>query len=299
MAENLKQLRRRIRSVRNTRQITRAMEMVSAAKLRRTSVLFEAAQPYSLKMRELLGRVITPELMETHPLFQVRPIRRVLLIVFTADKGLCGAFNANLIARAEKFLAAQPAAVETDLLLIGRKGWDYFRRRRHHIVKSITNLSGRPDSEAARQAAALSAEQFISGVYDRVHVIYAEFVNKMVNRPREDLMLPLAADALGTRSGGPAPAHDDAAGSGGDYIIEPDPATVFDSLIPRYLQGRMYGFMVETFTCEHSARMVAMTNATRNCKELIDSLTLKMNKARQNAITKELLDIVGGAQAVQ
>lgn len=291
MAENPKQIRRRIRSIKNTRQITRAMEMVSAAKLRRTSVLFEASKPYTKKMKQLLSRVVNAELLGSHPYFQVRPIRRQLLIAFTADKGLCGSFNTNLISRAEKFLRAQPAGVETDLMIVGRKAWDYFRRRKYNIVKSFMNLSGKPDSDVARQAVAFAAEAFTAGEYDKVVVISAEFINKMVNRPSETVLLPLAGEALMDTDAQP--------GAEMDYIIEPSPAAVFDKLIPRYLQGRMYGTMVETFTCEHSARMVAMTNATKNCKELIETLTLKMNKARQATITKELLDIVGGAEAIQ
>jgi F-type H+-transporting ATPase subunit gamma len=291
MADNLKDIRRRIRSVKNTRQITRAMEMVSAAKLRRTSVLFEAAKPYSEKMKELLGRVVSAELIESHPYFQVRPVERILLIVFTADKGLCGSFNVNLISKAEQFCAAQPPEVEVDLVLMGRKGWDYFRRRDYNIIDSNTELSGRPDNEIARNIVDQATCGFADGTYDSVSVIYANYVNKMVNRPVEEVLLPLASDVVKS-SDGEAPKVE------ADYIIEPDPASVFDSLIPRFLQGRMYGVMVESFTCEHSARMVAMTNATQNCRELMDALTLKMNKARQASITTELLDIVGGAEAL-
>lgn len=290
MALNPKQIRRRIRSVKNTRQITRAMEMVSAAKLRRTNVLFEASKPYAEKMKQLLARVVSTDLLETHPYFQVRPLRRQLLILFTADKGLCGSFNMNLISRAEKFVNNQNEGVETDLLVVGRKGWDYFRRRKVNAVKSITNLSGRPDAGVAREIAAFAAGGFVDGAYDRVQVISAEYISKIVNRPMETQLLPLAGEALFSEG--------DSAGDT-DYIIEPDPASVFDSLIPRYLQGRMYGTMVETFTCEHSARMVAMSNATANCRDLMDSLTLQMNKARQATITRELLDIVGGAEAIK
>jgi F-type H+-transporting ATPase subunit gamma len=291
MADNLKDIRRRVRSVRNTRQITRAMEMVSAAKLRRTSVLFEAAKPYSEKMKQLLSRVVSAELLESHPYFQVRPIKRILLVVFTADKGLCGSFNANLISKAEQFCNSQSPDVEVDLFIVGRKAWDYFRRRDYKIVGSCTNLSGRPDNEVARSVVDRAASGFSDGTYDSVSVIYANYINKMTNRPFEEVLLPLASDVVKSEDG-------EEASSEADYIIEPDAASVFDSLIPRFLQGRMYGVMVETFTCEHSARMVAMTNATQNCKELMDALTLKMNKARQSSITTDLLDIVGGAEAL-
>lgn len=289
MAENVKSLRRRLRSIKNTKQITRAMEMVSAAKLRRAQDLLMAGRPYASKLQELLGR-LAGSATATHPFFQKREIRKRVLVLVTADRGLAGSFNAQLIKKAEQILKESAEPIE--LVCIGKKGYDYFKSRPWPINFSIIDFSGRLEYERTNALAQRLTDLFISGAADEILVLYNSFVSMMVYRPTLEKLLPLDPEAL------LAKATDTTAGASGEYIMEPDAGAVFDSLLPRYINSKMYIVMAETFTSEHSARMVAMSAATKNCSELIDKVSLQMNKARQAAITKEILEIVGGAEAL-
>ena len=292
MAENVKALRRRLRSIRNTRQITRAMEMVSAAKLRRAQETLMAGRPYAAKLQELLGRLAGTRI--SHPLFEKREVRRRLLVLITADRGLAGAFNANTIKRAEQILR-ESGAPSTDMVCVGRKGHDYFRTRKVNIVFSVTDLGGKLSSERTNEIAERVTELFLDGSYDEVFVLYNAFVSTLVYRTTLEKLLPLDQDAL---LGG-AEAELPASTRNLEYIMEPSPEAVLSTLLPRFVKSKMYIIMAEVFTAEHSARMVAMSGATKNCQELMEKVSLQMNKARQAAITKEILEIVGGAEALK
>ncbi len=291
MAETTKVLRRRLRSVKATKQVTRAMEMVSAAKLRRAQSVLMAGRPFAAKLQELLSYLAGSESVAGHPLFAEREIKRATLAVFTADRGLCGGFNANIIRLVENELKSRPE-IQWELFCVGKKGADYFRKRGYNVVERIVGLSGRPDAELARKVSDQLLGRFTSGQTDAVYLAYSAFKSMAVFRPTIARFLNLnAADLAG-------PQKEKSKGPNLDYIMEPSGERVFNALLPRYLTSRVYITFAEVFTSEHSARMIAMNNATKNCKELVDSLTLRMNKARQGQITRELIDIVGGAKAI-
>ncbi|MCL5270930.1 MAG: ATP synthase F1 subunit gamma [bacterium] len=296
--ESLKVLRRRVRSVRNIKQITRAMEMVAAAKLRRAQANLMAARPYAAKLQELLGRLSADEHLRQHPLFEEREGPRRILVLFTADRGLAGSFNTNLIKKAEDLLKSQ-SQTQWQLVTVGRKGHDYFRRRSWPIVESVIGLKGAADPIEARRVAESLVKRFLAGECDRVDLLYSRFISTVVYRPTLGQYLPLSAQALIEGRDERAQAGRRTASQPADYLFEPSVGRVIEMLLPRYLASRIHITMAEMATAEHSARMVAMNNATKNCTELGDQLTLKLNKARQAAITKELLEIVGGAEALK
>jgi len=317
MPENLKSLRRRIRSVRTTKQVTRAMEMVSAAKLRRAQSILQSARPYAGKMREILHHLAeTPE-ASTHPLFSERPEGDpALIVLFTSDRGLCGSFNANLIHCAEEWVDSHRArgGASPDLICVGRKGADAMRRAGASILRAITDLSGRVDASVARSLAAELADLFLQRPYSSVQLVYADFISNVQNRPAIEQFLPVrisSADPIGpgrkslaeTSAAPTLPAsfagHPVFAEAPPSYLLEPTPSALFSQIVPQYLYSRIFIVMAEAMTSEHSARMMAMNNATSNCEELLNSLTLRMNKARQSAITKEMLEIVSGAEALK
>jgi F-type H+-transporting ATPase subunit gamma len=289
MAENVKSLRRRLRSIKNTKQITRAMEMVSAAKLRRAQDLLMAGRPYASKLQELLGR-LAGSATASHPFFEKRDVNRRVLVLVTADRGLAGSFNAQLIKRAELFL--KESTVPVELVCVGKKGYDYFKSRPWNILLSVTDFNGKLTYERTNEVAGQITDLFTSGATDEIYVLFNSFVSMLVYRPTLEKMLPLDPESLLSK------ATDTNTGASGEYIMEPSPDVVFSSLLPRYINSKMYIIMAETFTAEHSARMVAMGAATKNCSELIDKVSLQMNNARQAAITKEILEIVGGAEAL-
>ncbi len=292
--ESLRVLRRRVRSVKNIRQITRAMEMVSAAKLRRAQGTLGAARPYSAKLQELLARVAGSSIVQNHPLFQPRPGKRRVLVLMTADRGLAGSFNVNLTRRAEQLMREEPDA-HWRLVTVGRRGRDHFARRGRPIDRELIGLRGQADSAEAHALAQYLADLFLTGEVDSIHLLYAQFISSVLNRPTVAQFLPLTPAALGLElAEGEPPTGGDV-----DYILDPSAKAVFDELLPRYLASRIYITMAEQATSEHSARMVAMNNATKNCQELETQLTLRLNKARQASITKELLDIVTGAEALR
>jgi F-type H+-transporting ATPase subunit gamma len=291
VAESLKELRRRVRSVKNIKQITRAMEMVSAAKLRRAQSILMAGRPYAEKLQELLSHVSGSSLVTEHPLFIPREGNRKILVLFTADRGLCGSFNTQVITKTEKMLKADTSS-QWELVCIGKRGHDYFRKRRWPIVESILTLSGQPNGAEARRIADYLLQRYGEDTCDQIQLMYTAYISTVVYKPTQEQYLPLTPEGLGLN------VEDEGSGYETDYIIEPSPEALFDSLLPRYLSSKLYITMAEVCTSEHSARMIAMNNATKNCTELSDSLTLKLNKARQASITTELLDIVGGAEAL-
>ena len=289
MAENVKALRRRLRSIRNTMQITRAMEMVSAAKLRRAQDTLISGRPYAAKMQELLGRLARGT--ETNQgLFELREVNRILLVVITADRGLAGSFNSQVIKRTEEFL--RTASVPVELACVGKKGFDYFKNRTSTVRFSITDMGGRVTTESSRSLAEQLSRLFLDREFDRVVLLYNTFVSTLAYQTVVQQLLPLDAEALL----GPQARSE---GVKLDFILEPSPEAVFASLLPRFVQSKVHISLAEAFTAEHSARMVAMTGATKNCDELTHTVSLRMNKARQSAITKEILEIVGGAEALK
>lgn len=292
MAETLKDLRRRVRSIRNIKQITRAMEMVSAAKLRRAQATLMAARPYAQKLQEMLSHVANSTLILEHPLFKPRAGNRKIMVLFSADRGLCGSFNANLIKEAETRLRNE-TETQWQLVTVGKRGRDYFGRRKWPILRSWEGFRGQADSAAAREIATFLLEQFEAEYVDEIVLLYPQYVSTVLSRPTLAQYLPLTPEALGLKIDETDNSHEV------DYILEPDAESVFDLLLPRYLSSKIYITMAELATSEHSARMVAMNNASKNCKELGNALTLKMNKARQASITKELLEIVAGAEAIK
>ena len=288
MPEALRVLKRRIQSVTNTKQVTRAMEMVSAAKLRRTQEKLDAARPYSGKLRSLLARVTSAEGEFAHPLLEHRSEGRILLVLFSGDRGLAGAFNSAIIKKAEGFMKDY-GKDRVEMYCVGRRGRDHFQRRDWTLVGAEAELRGRIDFEVARRVSRVAQQKFTAGEVDAVYLVYNSYVSTVRYEQRVEKFLPLDPEAMGAEKV-EAPI---------EYDFEPSREAVFAELLPRYCESRMYTVLANALTAEHSARRIAMNNATQNCEDMIDSLTLKMNKARQASITNELLDIVGGAEAIQ
>ncbi len=290
-AGQLRIIRRRIRSIQSAAKITRAMELVAASKMRRAQLNALAARPYAERLRwvlsdltETLG-LIDPE--DRNPLFEERAeVRNVELIFVTPNRGLCGSLVSNLSRRAGQFVLDQGKPMR--VIAIGRKGRDFMRRAGQHVVAEFLDLGDYPAYVDVRPIAQIAIDDFLSGAADEVYLIFAEFVNTVTQRPTLFKLLPIEA-----------PTQDEkAASAGADYIYEPTREAVLAELLPRYIERQVYGAILEAAASEQSARMVAMRNATDNANELMRDLTLVYNKARQEAITSELLDIVGGVEAM-
>jgi F-type H+-transporting ATPase subunit gamma len=286
----LRDIRRRIRSVESTQKITRAMKLVAAAKLRRAQERILAARPYAAKMGELLGSLVGRAGEETHPLLARRATGRTRLVIVTADKGLCGPFNANVLRASLQFLRER-RGVDLTLVVVGKKARDFYRKRPEYSIKS--ERLGFFDRLAYHHAQELAQELmagYLAGEVDEVHLLYNEFRSVAVQRVRREQLLPIVA--AGDGDGG-------AGGPGVEYIYEPSPEAILASLLPRHVTTQVFRVLMESVAGEHGARMTAMEAATKNAKEMIGVLTIQYNKARQERITKELLDIVGGAEALK
>jgi F-type H+-transporting ATPase subunit gamma len=282
----LRDIKRRIRSVENTQQITKAMEMVSAAKLRKAQARVEAARPYGLKMQQMLESLATAAAGLEHPLFEEREVKRSLLVVFTSDRGLAGSYNSNVNRTAMRYLTGAPSG-SVKLGIIGKKAADFFRRRPFPIDFAITDLAGIVDLIRTRHLANDITNKFYNREVDEVRLLYTRFVSMTSYRITLERFLPIEK---------PAGAEGQAAR---DFIFEPNADAIFSDLVPRYCVTKILQAMLESFASEHGSRMIAMSNATKNAKEMIDNLTMARNKARQAAITKELLDIIGGVEALK
>jgi F-type H+-transporting ATPase subunit gamma len=275
-------IRRRIRSVKNTQQITKAMKMVSAAKLRRAQDAMFAARPYARKMMEVLSGVAARAEAAAHPLLEERVGERILLVVVTADKGLCGGFNANIIRTAVRFLEDKRAdAVELELL--GRKGRDYFRRRHYRVRSEQIGLFQALRYDAAQTIARDLMKAFVDREVDQVHLIYNEFKSVIQQKIIVERLLPIERVPVSPKD----PAL--------EYLFEPGPEKIFAELLPKHVEVQVWRALLESAAAEHGARMAAMDAATRNAGDMIDRLTLYMNKVRQAAITKEIIEVVSGA----
>ena len=284
----LRDIRRRIRSVQSTQKITRAMKLVAAAKLRRAQERILSARPYANKMAELLGNLVSGADGAGHPLLEQREGPRRQIVVVTADRGLAGAFNSNILRRAVDFVRESNATGVT-LVVVGRKARDFFRRRQYTVKRDMVGFWDRLAYGHAAELADYFMQQYLDGEVDEVHLLYNEFRSVAVQRPIRQLLLPIprGAEAEGEAE---APV---------DYIYEPGPEAILGDLLPRHVRMQVYRALMESLAGEYGARMTAMEAATKNAKEMIDILTIQYNKARQEKITKELLDIVGGAEALR
>lgn len=281
-------IRRRIRSVKNSQQITKAMKMVAAARLRRAQERMYAARPYAAGLREVLRSVARRVDAANHPLLQPREDeKKVLLLVVTADRGLAGPFNTNIIKNATNAINERGWA-SVELLPIGRKGNDFFKRRTIPIRRHATGIFQALSIDTARDIANSITEDFISGEIDAVYVVYNEFKSIIAQTVRLEKLLPIDRGSL-----------DDNAAPAIDYIYEPSPEAILSDLIPKYIEFQIYRILLESAAAEQGARMTAMEAATKNASDLISSLTLSYNRIRQAAITKEIIEIVSGAAAAQ
>jgi F-type H+-transporting ATPase subunit gamma len=285
---SLKDIRKRIGSVKNTQKITRAMKLVAAAKLRRAQERILSARPYADKMGELLAHLVSGADGASHPLLEQREGPRRQIVVVTADRGLAGAFNSNILRRAIEFVR-ESNTTELTLVVVGRKARDFFRRRPYTIKRDMVGFWDRLAYAHASELADYFMQQYLEGEVDEVHLLYNEFRSVAVQRPvrRQLLPIPSATEGQGESA---APV---------DYIYEPGPEAILGDLLPRHVRMQVYRALMESLAGEYGARMTAMEAATKNAKEMIDILTIQYNKARQEKITKELLDIVGGAEALK
>ena len=281
---NLLDMRRRIRSVKNTQQITRAMKTVSAAKLRRAQERIFAARPYANQLRTVLAHLSARVENLQHPLLTIRPEERILVVVVTADRGLCGAFNTNIARTAQDFMKSHRDQ-DVGLMAVGRKGRDYFRAREIPIVEEHINIFSHLDFKHARVIAERIIELYSGASIDAVYLAYNEFKSVIQQRLVVEPLLPLGAGEF------------DSEQSQVDYIYEQAPREIFNRLLPRYVDVQVHRALLESAASEHGARMAAMDTATRNAGEMIEALTLNMNRIRQAAITRELIEVVSGASA--
>ncbi|GAB6273629.1 MAG: ATP synthase F1 subunit gamma [Peptococcaceae bacterium] len=281
---SLRDLRRRIKSVESTQQITKAMKAVAAAKMRRAQEDVISARPYARRLREVLGRVAISTGNVRHPLLEVREPQKVAFLLITADRGLCGGFNSNLIR-----IASQEAKnfTNVDFICAGRKGRDFFRRLKKNLIFEYIGLGETVKVEQAREIAAFVMQKYEQKELDVVYVIYSEFVNVLIQRPKIAKLLPIE------------PPEESGEVKKVDYIFEPEAEEIMAEMLPMYVENFIFHALLESKASEQSARMTAMDNATENANEIINQLTLQMNKARQTAITKELLEIVSGAAALE
>ena len=284
----LQDIRRRIRSVQSTQKITRAMKLVAAAKLRRAQERIVEARPYAFKMAELVRTLVRGLCEDKHPLLARREGPRKLFVVITADKGLCGAFNSNVLRRSLD-LVRGGSSDTTALVPVGRKARDFYRRRAWPLRGERIGLLDRPTFEQARELAGELMRAYLEDEVDEAWLVFNEFRSVAVQKVVVERLLPIEPPAAEGAGEGP----------GVDYLYEPDQGTILAALLPRHVEVQVYRALLESSAGEHGARMTAMEAATKNAQELIGGLTIQYNKARQERITKELLDIVGGAEALR
>ena len=287
----LKDILRKIGAVKKTQQITRAMNMVAAARLRSTQGKVEAFDPYAAKFAEVLENLASRIDPDIHPLLvKKETVSRVELLHFTADRGLCGSFNAQLLNRAERWLSEQrDQGNEASMTLVGKKGRDYFKKRDVPITESHVQVYGKIDMAFVNQMTRQLTDRFLNDELDEVYMMYTRFVSMARQEVMVVKLLPVEPPQVDEQEG--------AAQS--EYLCEPSAEELMIDLLPKHISVQIYNAFLQNEVSEHAARMAAMDNATKNCKELIQNLTLAYNKARQAAITAELMDIVGGAEAIK
>ncbi|MEJ5300695.1 MAG: ATP synthase F1 subunit gamma [Thermodesulforhabdaceae bacterium] len=286
----LRDIRRKIDAVKKTAQITRAMNMVAAAKLRGAQMNMERFHPYANKFREVIGRLVARvDKSSSFELITPRAeVKKVELVLLTADRGLCGSFNNNLIMLAERFLNERVAeGKQVSLIAAGRKGNEYFRKRKYPLRKALTGLLNKPNYDDAFRLGNELIELFQNGEADEVYIIYSRFVTMLRQVPTLVKLLPVEPEPAAVTEGMP------------EYLFEPSHDEILTDILPNYVYVQILECFYQTAVSEHAARMTAMDNATNNCKDMVKSLTLVYNKTRQASITKELMDIVGGAEALR
>lgn len=288
---SLRDYRRRIKSLQSTQKICKAMKAVATAKMAKAQAAVTAARPYARQIHEVLGRLSRAAGDVKHPLLAVREPKKVCYIIVTADRGLCGGFNSNILRTAMREIQVHPEAA---LVAVGRKARNFFRFRRMPMEAEFTGLGEDIKFSYARQIAKIPIEKYAAGEYDAVYVIFSKFINILVQQPTVVRVLPVEPPAEQVETGkeqkkGPEPL----------YIFEPSAEAVLYDLLPKYVETVIFHAILESKAGEHSARMTAMDGATKNTEDMIARTTLKMNRVRQEGITKELLDIVGGAAALE
>lgn len=288
----LRDIRRRIVGVKKTQKITRAMKMVAAAKLRRAQMSVVQARPYAAKVKELLQHLSANPATEANPFLRERAVNAVALIVVTSDRGLCGAFNSNLIRKVEQHIATTYAELHAQgklkLFCVGKKGADYFQKHKYPLAGKYVGVYNNLVFPQAQAIARDVVQGYLRGEFDRVEVVYNEFKTVAQSRIALDQFLPVPRAEFEPATRRPA-----------DYIYEPSDVAIMDALVPKHLNFQIWRVLLESNAAEQGARMVAMENATTNAEGLISTLQLSYNKARQAAITKELLEIVAGAEALR
>ncbi len=293
---SLREIKRRIKGVDNISQVTRAMQTVAAAKMRRAQEKALASRHYAQRAWEILTHLANqPRAVESlHPLLKKRPVENVCLILITADRGLAGGYNSNIIRTATQFIEQSDQPVS--LITVGKRGRDYMKRHGQTIIAEFSDLPDRPPLSDILPITQVALSDFLKGKFDAVHIAYTNFVNTVTLEPEIKLLLPLHLQSLADQAGAK---HLDAQRrtASSVYIYEPDSEDLLDVVLTRFLEWQIYQAVLEAQASEHSARMVAMRNATDNATELVSDLKLVYNQARQEAITKEMLDIAGGAEA--
>ena len=282
----LRDIRKRIRSVENIKQITRAMEMVAAARLRKAQAKAEQAQPYAAKMRQILENLATASSEFTHPLYQQREVKKTGLVVIAADRGLCGSYNTNLFQAADRFLR-EKGSDKVELIVVGRKGVEYYRRRKWTIKKRVPEWGGKITFQQTKNLTNQLVDWFLTGELDEVWLVYTHFISipsrKIVLEKFLKFEKPKSEEKQVFT----------------DYIFEPNPAEIYSEILPRYCVTKIQTVLAEAFASELAARMISMGAATKNAEEMIENLTLVRNKVRQASITKEMLEITSGAEALK
>lgn len=326
MAHGVRDIRRRIKAIKNTQQITKAMQMVAAARLRKAQARAVSARVYAGKLAEMLGRLTADGAHAGHPLLRARPVRKVTVVLLTADRGLAGSYNTNLFRRVEALMGRlgreeNPPAV--DLWVVGRKGRDHYRRRRVSMAREEIAIGDEQLEGLARAFAVGLIDGFGRSETDEVIVVYTKFLSALQQKPTELRLLPVvAAGRAGEQAGGPEAepgvTGGEAAGTGAEggpdedlaasqpagpaepefrYVYEPDPKTVYALLLPKFVSNQLFQALLEARASEYAARMTAMAAATDNAEEMVEKLTLDMHRARQASITQEIMELVGGAEA--
>lgn len=283
---NLKDIKRRIGSVKNTQQITKAMKLVAAAKLRRTQESVMASRPFSEKVAEVMESVAAAARENSHPLLRRKDPENILIIVMSGDKGLCGPFNTNVLKAAAKVINDNHGK-GISLLVTGKNGIDFFRRRKMTVLKAILDYGKKLGYDLAGEIATAVTEEFLSGRVDKVYMVYNKFRNVVVQIPTTVSLLPVTVAKRDEHATPPV-----------DFEYEPSEAVILDEIFRRYIESQIYQSLLESAASENGARMTAMDAATKNAKEMIEKLTLQYNRARQAAITTEIIEVVTGADAI-
>lgn len=291
----MREIKRRIKSVDNTRQITKTMEMVAGAKIKKAQDNIEKARPYAAKMIEVLSNVSERIEEKKYPLLDVHdPVEHTTVVVFTSDRGLCGAFNANVIRRTEALLAEEESeGRETRLIIVGRKGISYFSYIGREIFSKYEGISDSPTFESAREIAELLEEAYVNHQTDRVMLVFNQFRSAMEQTVTEHVLLPIGEETLGEKEEEEGPLFTQ------EFIFEPSSSLVLEKLLPTYVETLVFRVFLESAASEHGARRTAMKAATENAGEMIQSLVVSFNRARQAQITQEISEIVGGAEALR